>query len=88
MIDQYEKLRASMISPSGELHTPGYGVFVLCGMLGWIRALPILSPPPEEESEYTGIESTVKVSKIQSENYGSVVNVLANMVVCCLGGSP
>lgn len=77
-----------MISLDGELHTPGYGVFVLRGMLGWIRALPTLAPPHEEEFEYTGIESTVKVSKIQSENYSNVVNVLANMVVCCLGGSP
>jgi hypothetical protein len=88
LIDQYEKLRASMIAPDGELHTPGYGVFMLRGMFGWIRALPTLATLPEEESEYTGIESTVKVTKIQSENYSSVVNVLANMVICCLRGSP
>ena len=77
-----------MISHSGELHTPGYGVFVLRGMLGWIKAVPTLAPTPEEESEYTGTGSTIEVSKIQSENYTDVVNVLANMVVCCLGGSP
>ncbi|MBE0525144.1 MAG: hypothetical protein IBX40_12575 [Methanosarcinales archaeon] len=86
LIDQYEQLRASMISPNVELQTPSYGVFMLHGMLGWIRALPTLAPTPEEKSEYTGIESRVKVSKIQSENYSNVVNVLANMVVCCLGG--
>ncbi len=87
MIDQYEQLRTSMISPYGELHTLGYGVFVLRGMLGWIKALPTLAPTPEKELEYTGIGSTVKVSKIQSENYSSVVNVLSNMVICCLEGS-
>lgn len=87
LIDQYEQLRTSMISPDGELHTSGYGVFVLRGMLGWIKALPTLAPTPEKEPEYTGIGYTVKVSKIQSENYSSVVNVLANMVICCLGGS-
>jgi hypothetical protein len=87
LIDQYEQLRTSTISPDGELHTPGYGVFVLRGMLGWIKALPTLAPKPEKEPEYTRIGSTVKVSKIQPENYSSVVNVLANMVICCLGGS-
>ena len=30
--------------PDGELHTPGYGVFMLRGMLGWIKALPNLAP--------------------------------------------
>ncbi len=87
MINHYEQLRASMISPYGELHTSGYGIFMLRGMLGWIRALPTLAPIPEEKSEYTGIEFIVEVSEIPSENYTDVVNVLANMVVCCLGGS-
>jgi hypothetical protein len=87
LIDQYEQLRTSMISPDGEMHTPGYGVFMLRGMLGWIKALPTLAPTPEKEPEYTGIGSTIEVSKIQSENYSGVVNVLANMVVCCLGRS-
>lgn len=87
MINQYEQLRASMISTDGELHTPGYGVFLLRGMLGWIKAVPALAPIPEEISEYTGIGSTIEVSKIQPENYNGVVNVLANMVVCCIGGS-
>lgn len=88
MIDQYEQLRTSIISPDGELYTPGYGVFMLRGMLGWIKALPTLAPTLEKEPEYTGIGSTIKVSKIQSENYSSVVNELANMIVCCLGESP
>lgn len=87
MIDQYEQLRASMISTDGELHTPGYGVFLLRGMLGWIKAVPALAPTPEEISEYTEIRSTIEVSKIQPENYNGVVNVLVNMVVCCVGGS-
>jgi hypothetical protein len=87
MIDQYEQLRSSMISSDGELHTPGYGVFLLRGMLGWIKALPTLVPTPEKESENTGISSTIDVSKIQTENYSGVVNVLANMVVCCIGES-
>jgi len=87
LIDQYEQLRASMISTDGELHTSGYGVFLLRGMLGWIKAVPALAPIPEEISEYTGIRSTTEVSKIQLENYNGVVNVLANMVVCCIGGS-
>jgi hypothetical protein len=73
-----------MISPDGELHTPGYGVFLLRGMLGWIKALATLAPTPEEESENTGIRSSIEVSKIQPENYSGVVNVLANMVVCCM----
>lgn len=77
-----------MISLDEELHTPGYGVFMLRGMLGWIKALPILAPTPEEEPEYTGIGSTVEVSEIPSKNYTDVVNILANMVVCCLGGRP
>jgi hypothetical protein len=87
LIDQYEQLRTSMISPDIELHTPGYGVFVLRGMLGWINALPTLAPTPEKEPKYSGNGSTIEVSKIQSENYSSVVNILANMVVCCLGES-
>ncbi|MCD4846055.1 MAG: hypothetical protein K8R25_16375 [Methanosarcinales archaeon] len=87
MINQYEQLRTSMVSPDGELHTPGYGVFILRGMLGWIKALPTFAPTPEKEPEYTGIGSTVEVSKIQPENYSNVVNVLANMVACCLGGA-
>ena len=85
MIDQYEQLRTSMISPDEEMYTPGYGVFMLRGMLGWIKALPTLVPTLEKEPEYTGIGSTIEVSKIQSENYSGVVNVLANMVACCLG---
>ena len=87
MIHQYEQLRASMISTDGEQHTSGYGVILLRGMFGWIKAVPALTPTPEEKSEYTGIRSTIEVSKIQPENYNSVVNVLANMVVCCIGGS-
>jgi hypothetical protein len=87
LINQYEQLRASMISIDGELHTSGYGVFLLHGMFGWIKAVPALVPTPEEKSEYTGIGSTTEVSKIQPENYNSIVNVLANMVVCCIGGS-
>lgn len=50
MIDQYEQLRASMISTDEELHTPGYGVFLLRGMLGWIKAVPALAPTTEEKS--------------------------------------
>ncbi len=84
LIDQYEQLRSSMISPDGEPHTPGYGVFLLRGMLGWIKALATLAPIPEVESENTGIRSSMEVSKIQPENYSGVVNVLANMVVCCI----
>jgi len=87
LINQYEQLRASMISTDGELHTPGHGVFLLHGMFGWIKAVPAFAPTPEEISEYTGTVSTTEVSKIQPENYNSVVNVLANMVVCCIGGS-
>lgn len=87
MIDHYEQLRASMIASDGELHTSGYGVFMLRGMLGWIKALPNLAPTPEEESEYTGIGFTGDVSDILSENYTDVVNVLANMIVCCMGES-
>ena len=87
LIDQYEQLRTSMISSEGELHTPGYGIFILRGMLGWIKALPTLVPTPDKEPEYKGIGSTIEVSKIHSENYSGVVNILANMVVCCLGAS-
>lgn len=87
LINQYEQLRASMISTDRELHTLGYGVFLLRGMFGWIKAVPAFAPTPEEKSEYTGIGSTTEVSKILPENYNSVVNVLANMVVCCIGGS-
>lgn len=87
LIDQYEQLRSSIFSSDGELHTPGYGVFLLRGMLGWIKALPTLVPTPEKEPENTGISSTIEVSKIQTENYSGVVNVLANMVVCCIGES-
>jgi hypothetical protein len=75
-----------MISTDGELHTSGYGVFLLRGMFGWIKAVPALTPTPEEKSEDTGTGTTIEVSKIQPENYNSVVNVLANMVVCCVGG--
>jgi hypothetical protein len=78
LINQYEQLRASIISTDRELHTSGYGVFLLRGMFGWIKAVPAFEPTPEEISE---------VSNIQPENYNSVVNVLANMVVCCIGGS-
>ena len=87
MIHQYEQLRASMISTDRELHTSGYGVFLLRGMFGWIKAVLALAPTPEEKSEYTGIRSTIKVSTIQPENYSSVVNILANMVACCIGES-
>lgn len=87
MIDQYEQLRASMISTDEELHTPGYGVFMLSGMFGWIKAVPALAPTTEDKSEYTETRSIIEVSKIQPENYNGVVNVLANMVVCCIGGS-
>jgi len=86
LINQYEQLRASMVSTDGELHTSGYGVFLLRGLIGWIKVLPALEPTPAEKSEYTGIGSTIKVSKIQPENYSGVVNVLANMVVSCIGG--
>lgn len=82
VINQYEQLRASMLSPNKELHTSGYGVFMLRGMLGWIKALPNLAPTPEKECEYTG-----EISDILSETYTDVVNVLANMVVCCMGES-
>ena len=78
LINQYEQLRVSIISTDRELHTSGYGVFLLRGMFGWIKAVSAFAPTPEEKSE---------VSNIQPENYNSVVNVLANMVVCCIGGS-
>ena len=87
MIDQYEQLRASMISNDEELYTPGHGIFLLRGMFGWIKAVPALAPTSEKEPEYTEIRSITEVSKIQPENYNGVVNVLANMVVGCLGES-
>ncbi len=80
LIDQYEQLRGSMNSSDEELQTPGYGVFLLRGMLGWIKAVPTLAPTQEK------IRSTIEVSRIPPENHNVVVNILANMVVSCMGG--
>ncbi|MCX9080885.1 MAG: hypothetical protein OIN83_01665 [Candidatus Methanoperedens sp.] len=69
-----------MISTDKELHTPGYGVFLLRGMLGWIKAVPTFAPTQEK------IRSTIEVSRIPVENHTVIVNILANMVVSCMGG--
>lgn len=80
MINQYEQLRRSMISTDKGLHTLGYGVFLLRGMLGWIKAVPTLTPTQEK------IISTIEISRIPPENHNVVVNILASMVVSCMGG--
>jgi hypothetical protein len=69
-----------MNSSNEEPHTPGYGVFLLRGMLGWIKAVPALTSTPQR------IISKIEVSKIPVENHSVVVNILANMVISCMGG--
>ncbi len=86
MMEEYEHLRIAMIEPDKELPTPGYGVFKLRGMMGWIKALPVLKQTKEEEIKYTG--NGLESSRIQSTNYTSVVHILANMVISCFGGCP
>jgi len=86
LVEHYEKLRAaSMIQPYESLTTPGYGVFVLRGMLGWIKAISAFEIHPVKETEYTGIITMGEAPKIPSEDFTDVVNVYANMVLSCLG---
>jgi hypothetical protein len=69
-----------MNSTEEELHTPGYGDFLLRGMLGWIKAIPTLASTQKE------IRYTIEVSRTPSQNTTAVVNILANMVISCMGG--
>lgn len=86
LVEHYEQLRtASMIQSCETLTTPGYGVFMLRGMLGWIKATSAFEIAPVKETEYTGIVSMGQTPKIPSENFTDVVNVYANMVLTCLG---
>lgn len=86
LVEHYEHLRTtSMIQPYESLTTPGYGVFMLRGMLGWIKASSAFKTTPVKETEYTGITSMGQTPKIPSENFTDVVNVYANMVLSCLG---
>ncbi len=86
LVEHYEKLRkASMIQPGETLTTPGYGVFVLRGMMGWIKAISAFEATPAKETEYTGIVSMGQTPKIPSEDFTDVVNVYANMVLSYLG---
>jgi len=86
LIEQYEQLRRSAIQSYGELSTNGYGVFVLRGMVGWIKALPTIEPISEDGSIPYDIGVHVKPPSIPSENYPDVVHILSNMVISCLGG--
>ena len=86
LVEHYEKLRAaSMIQPCETSTTPGYGVFMLRGMLGWIKAISSFEIAPVKEIGYTGIVPMMEIPKIPSENFTDVVNVYANMVLSCLG---
>lgn len=86
LVEHYEKLRAaSMIQPYESLTTPGYGVFVLRGMMGWIKAISAFEIAPVKETKYTGIVSMGQTPKIPSDDFTDVVNVYANMVLSYLG---
>jgi hypothetical protein len=69
-----------MNSTEEELHAPGYGVFLLRGMLGWIKVVPTLVLTQKE------IRSTIEVSRTPPLKSTAVVNILANMVISCMGG--
>ena len=85
LIEHYEYLRTSTIQHDNELTTPGYGLFMLRGMLGWIETVSVLEPTPDEETVNIGIKAPSEFSKIPSENCRSVVYILANMVISCMG---
>lgn len=86
LVEHYEQLRAaSMIQPGESLTTPGYGVFVLRGMMGWIKAISTFETTHVKEIEYAGIVSMMETPKIPSEDFTDVVNVYANMVLSYLG---
>ena len=86
LIEHYEYLRTSTIQHDNELITTGYGLFMLRGMLGWIETVSVLEPTPDEETVNIGIKAPSEFSKIPSENCRSVVYILANMVISCMGG--
>jgi len=66
-----------------EIRAPGFGVFMLRGMIGWLKALSALelTPTPMREMKHTRNQSPV----IPAKDHSDVVNILANMVISCLG---
>lgn len=82
-IEHYERLRASVVhTDQSEIRAPGFGVFMLRGMIGWINTLPTIEPISVEETKL--IKSNLTV--ISSENHTDLVNILANMVISCVEG--
>jgi len=85
MTEHYEQLRAVgvKINPENrEECPPGYGVFLLKGMLGWMEIVSTLKPlSPVEEMQYSSVGSPSIPSEVRRE----LVYILANMTLSCFG---
>ena len=83
LVKHYEGLRASVVhTDQTEIHASGFGVFMLRGMIGWIKALPTFKPTSVGETKHIRPQLAV----ISSENHTDLVNILANMVISCVEG--
>lgn len=84
MADNYEQLRAARIKlDPTETRAMGVGIFLLRGMMGWIKILSTLTPRTVEHTMDNWSDATV----LPPENHSDVVNLLANMVISCVEGS-
>ena len=84
MADNYEQLRAARIKMDPtETRAMGVGIFMLRGMMGWIKVLSTLTPRTVEHTMDTWADPTM----LPPENHSDVVNLLANMVISCVGDS-
>lgn len=83
LVEHYEGLRASVVhTDQTEIHASGFGVFMLRGMIGWIKALPTFKHTSVRETKHIRPQLAV----ISSENHTDLVNILANMVISCVEG--
>jgi hypothetical protein len=83
LVKHYEGLRASVVhTDQTEIHASGLGVFMLRGMIGWIKTIPALEPISVGKTKHVRSQLAV----ISSENHTDLVNILANMVISCVEG--
>lgn len=82
--DYYEQLRVARIKldPTGS-QAMGAGIFILRGMMGWIKVLSTLTPQTVEHTKDTWADPTM----LPPENHSDMVNLLANMIISCVEGS-
>ncbi len=84
LAEHYERLRAEVMSLEyAGGRASGLSVFLLRGMVGWMEVLSALEPVSAGGVDHSGMASP----EVPSESHHAIVDILANMVLSCLGGS-